>query len=83
MDDELRMECRPTKTLPEGYLWIHWTDGSGYLRHPDGTSSFEYDLNPYYGQGVEYQKNNQWSVFWGSFDDFIAFAEHETMERLK
>lgn len=83
MDDEYRAEYRPAQALPAGYVWVCWTDGSGYLKLPDGTSDFEYDLNPYYGQGVEYQRNSQWNVFWGSYDEFIAFAEREMLENLK
>ena len=80
MDDEVRTELRKASTLPSGYIWVMWTDGSGYLKHPDGTSSFEYDLNPYYNEGgIEYQKRRgePWDVFWGKLDEFFKYAEKE------
>lgn len=68
----------PAISLPRGWLWRRFPDGSGSLCSPDEKSYFQYDLSPYSGQGgIEYRVTDQeeWNIFWGSFDAFNQFAE--------
>lgn len=86
MDDELRMECRPAHMLPPGFVWVMWTDGTGYLSCPDGTTFFEYDQNPYYEKGIIVYKAfaaGTEKFFKGAFDEYKAFAEQQMLARLK
>lgn len=76
--DETQGTCLPANSLPEGWEWVQWWDGSGHLRSPDGKNYFGYDMSPYSMQGgIEYNRMDarQYDVFWGSFDEFKAYAE--------
>lgn len=69
------------KTLPTGWYWKDWDDGSGSLIAPDSTRHYSYDLLSYYAQsGIEYQETNDlfcpWNVFWGTLDEFKQYAEN-------
>lgn len=86
LDDDFPGIYSQTKSLPEGYSWFSWGDGSGELRHPDGTSSYGYDRTTYHNEGgIEYQEPGScnWSIFWGSFEAFQMFAEQATLARIK
>ena len=45
----------PAASLPDGWEWHCWGDGSGSLQAPDGRSFFRYDCIPYANSGeIEY-----------------------------
>lgn len=77
-DDMLdRYSTAPAKTLPEGWEWRHYGDGSGSLRDPGGKAWVSYDRQPYANAcWVEYQFCVAWSLFQDSFEKFIGFAEN-------
>lgn len=78
-DEEFIPDVVPAETLPEGWSWRMFNDGSGGLMSPGGNDYFSYDRQPYSTSGgIEYKKRNdsQWDVFWGSFDDFKSHAEN-------
>lgn len=86
LDDDFPGIYSQTKKLPEGYSWFSWGDGSGELKHPDGTSSYGYDRTTYHNEGgIEYQEPGScgWNIFWGSFEEFQMFAEQATLARIK
>ena len=74
------------ETLPKGWKWQHYDDGSGSLQSPDGKSYFSYDrqtgeyknLNGHYTNMPGYTGNPS-SV---NFKDFIDFAEDLAREKL-
>ena len=71
-------DCRfcDAKTLPRGWVWIQYYDGSGHLESPDRKVGFHYDLTTYPGD-IEWRKtkDHAWGVFYGSFDEFKEYAE--------
>lgn len=76
--NELIPEITAAKTLPTGWCWAAYGDGSGSLRSPDGKHFFSYDLQPYHNLGgIEYQENgdSRYGPFWGSMDEFKRHAE--------
>ena len=77
-DDMLdRYSTAPAETLPEGWEWRHYGDGSGSLRDPNGKAWISYDRQPYANVcWVEYQFCVAWSLFQDSFEKFIGFAEN-------
>ena len=92
LTDEVLMQSaslRSTESLPSGWAWEEWDDGSGHLKSPSGKDFFCYDRAPYYNAGgIEYKEtsNSSWDIFWGSLSDFKAHAEsvvHEKFDILK
>ena len=72
-----RYSTVPAETLPEGWEWRHYGDGSGSLRDPNGKAWISYDRQPYANvHWVEYQFCVAWSLFQDGFDKFIGFAEN-------
>lgn len=68
------------KSLPEGWLWHHYEDGSGSLYSPSGQAFFSYDMMPYWPAGIEYRREDSsgWDIYYGSsMDDFIQMAESD------
>lgn len=68
------------KSLPEGWLWHHYEDGSGSLYSPSGQAFFSYDMMPYWSAGIEYRREDSsgWDIYYGSsMDDFIQMAESD------
>ena len=69
--------------LSSKWTWQCFEDGSGSLEYNPGEekdidSYFQYDMYSYINEdGIEYKitKNEQWSVFWGNFEEFKKFAE--------
>lgn len=81
-DEGLTLKVVPAKTLPKGWCWFQYDDGSGYLKGPDGKMFFDYDQ-----ETGEYRatKDDAWGA-WHDYDqaqsipgnemsDFKAFAE--------
>lgn len=81
-DEGLTLKVVPAKTLPKGWCWFQYNDGSGYLKGPEGKMFFDYDQ-----QTGEYRvtENDAWDT-WHDYDqvqsipgnemfDFKAFAE--------
>ena len=69
-------------SLPAGWHWRQFHDGSGSLLSPSSESFFSYDLRPYFTLGgIEYRETDKsdWNVFWGSFDDFKNHAENHIL----
>lgn len=67
-------------SLPEGWCWHHFIDGSGSLISSLGNSYFSYDRAPYASnEGIEFKKmsDDKWDVFWGTFEEFKTYAEDE------
>lgn len=64
------------KTLPAGWEWQHWEDGSGSMLAPDGKRYFQYDKNT-----REYKlsmENPVWEYHPDlGFDEFLKYAEKE------
>ncbi len=65
--------------LPKGWQWIQYNDGSGHLESPDRNSYFSYDKYTSYTSmnGIEYRMppSYEYDVFYGSFEEFKAYAE--------
>lgn len=81
-DEGLTLKVVPAKTLPKGWCWFQYNDGSGYLKGPEGKMFFDYDQ-----ETGEYRvtEDDAWSA-WHDYDqaqsipgnemsDFKAFAE--------
>lgn len=81
-DEGLTLKVVPAKTLPKGWCWFQYNDGSGYLKGPEGKMFFDYDQ-----QTGEYRvtEDDAWGA-WHDYDqaqsisgnemsDFKAFAE--------
>lgn len=74
---------RQAENLPEGWIWINYDDGSGYLQSPDGKEYFEYDWSTgeykttpdksYDFFMVENYETGGYSI--GGFDKFKEYAE--------
>lgn len=60
-DEGLTLKVVPAKTLPKGWCWFQYDDGSGYLKGPDGKMFFDYDQAQ--------------SIPGNEMSDFKAFAE--------
>lgn len=76
----------PADTLPGGWTWHCWNDGSGHLESPAGNSLFSYDTNPYANCGeIEYRKdrNSGWTTFEGSLTSFRQFAEEVILKQMQ
>lgn len=66
-------------TLPKGWEWRKFRDGSGYLTAPSGDWYFGYDLAPYHAEsGIEYRifSRASFHIFYGSLEEFQAYAEN-------
>lgn len=84
---ELRDIYRPrvekAKLLP-GYTWVHYSDGSGSLKSPDGSRVLEYDLTT-----CEYKMligpHSGWDLIPNGYllEKFKEFAEEECRNILK
>lgn len=37
-------DVKKAERLPEGYLWIQFPDGTGFLLYPDNRTRYHYDL---------------------------------------
>lgn len=79
-DEDHPDQCHiiPAKTLPKGWTWHGYNDGSGSLQSPSGDSFFRYDCMPYAAiGGIEYKEksNKGWEVFTGSLVEFRKYAE--------
>ena len=84
-DDCLSSDCleqhshdSSASTLPSGWRWVDYDDGSGYLQSPTEERYFSYDRAPYASQGgIEYRERAQdwYGPFWGTFSDFKCYAE--------
>lgn len=84
-EDESLAQDLPTSSLPEGWVWHCYSDGSGSLHSPEGCHYFSYDLQPYSNSGgIEYRKNEaeDYTVFWGNFDQFKEYAESVVIQEL-
>ena len=68
----------PAKTLPTGWVWVRYDDGSGHLESPDGKSWFSFDLDTNEYKGLD----GHWMLMDKSkgniFEEFVKHAE-ETM----
>lgn len=75
----------PAQSLPDGWVWEHYDDGSGGLRSPEGQSYFSYDIQPYHPVGIEYHRTDRerWGPYWGSFQEFQEFAEKDIQAELE
>lgn len=74
------------ETLPGGWTWHCWNDGSGHLESPAGNSLFSYDTNPYANCGeIEYRKdrNSGWTTFEGGLTSFRQFAEEVILKQMQ
>ena len=86
---EKEPDSSPTRhsaqTLPTGWEWVKYDDGSGHLEGPEGQQFFSYDLSPYASSnGVEFKETDadRWSVFWNSPDkDFWTHAEERVRDQ--
>ncbi|MPT31370.1 MAG: hypothetical protein E2600_06830 [Chryseobacterium sp.] len=76
---------KPASSLPAGWNWFDYDDGSGSLKSPNGNSFYGYDL-----QTREYRLpygKNEWTSMKVSFDisqslsEFKSFAENDLKEK--
>lgn len=81
--------CTKTQaaTLPEGWTWHCWNDGSGYLQAPNGGAGyFFYDCVPYVNAGeIEYYRYEHHKGYWtfeGSLEAFKEYAEKQIQNML-
>lgn len=90
-EDEIHMTMdsfvkAPSASLPDGWEWHCWGDGSGSLQAPDGRSFFRYDCIPYANSGeIEYYRDESSSSYWtfvGNLESFKKFAEERIRELL-
>ncbi len=82
-EDDLTPHISKAATLPVGWGWEEWIDGSGLLRSPDGIVFFDYDRNPYANQGgIEFRATTEhpYDVFWGSLSEFKDHAESAVIQ---
>lgn len=83
-EDEITSSFSPAESLPSGWEWKEWDDGSGHLNSPVGKRYFSYDRAPYANAGgIEYKETSDvpWAVFWGSISDFKDYAESVVNEK--
>lgn len=81
----IQKEIIAAASLPAGWNWEHYKDGSGSLHSPEGRSYFSYDEAPYHSTGgIEYQYDHfsHWGVFWGPMAEFEEYAESEIAREL-
>lgn len=73
------------ESLPKGWVWQQYDDGSGHLKSPDGTNYFSYDWST--GEYKATPEDKHYDFFLdenystggysiGSFKDFTVFAEN-------
>lgn len=82
--EKMLTSVSPAKSLPHGWAWEEWDDGSGHLKSPVGKHCFFYDRAPYANEGgIEYQEtsNSTWDVFWGTMSGFKKHAEGVVKEK--
>ncbi|MDT2525103.1 hypothetical protein P7D73_18020 [Enterococcus raffinosus] len=69
------------QTLPEGWNWTQYGDGSGSLESPEGEKFGIYDMNSNGGQtGIEYKERDSdrhWDWTEDSFSDFKSMIEKQ------
>lgn len=72
------------ESLPEGWYWKMFDDGSGSIRSPEGESYYSYNKATYRTQ-IEYHKRDflKWEIFKGSFKEYQRFAEEEVRKTLQ
>ena len=65
----------PAKTLPTGWVWVRYDDGSGHLESPDGKGWFSFDLDTNEYKGLD----GCWELMDKSkgaiFEEFVKHAE--------
>lgn len=84
INNDFTPDIYPAETLPEGWSWAVWNDGSGHLKSPEGDCYFSYDLSSYASQGgIEFKltETDSYSVFWGSISEFKEQAESVVKEK--
>lgn len=77
---DIQCAVTPAQSLPSGWNWNDWDDGSGGLYSPNQEDYFSYDLTPYHSLGgIEYKETTGvyegWNIFWGSLPEFKRYAE--------
>ena len=73
------------KSLPKGWAWRVYTDGSGSLGSPTGDRYFGYFQNTKHLRGgIEYQIHPLGSrrTFYGAFEEFQNYAEQYISEKI-
>lgn len=83
-DDGISSSTEIADTLPEGWYWNKYSDGSGSLRDPNGEDVFSYDLATgeywdYFGK-IHFMPNYPLPT---NFPEYKAFAEKEIRYILK
>lgn len=81
------MKRSQAETLPEGWVWKDFVDGSGSLQGPGGERFFMYSLPPIVppdGPEVEYRarQHDTHCTFYGALTDFKDYAEKCVSARL-
>lgn len=80
-EDDFTPTITPAASLPDGWFWRDFNDGSGGLQSPDRKTHFDYDLHTCYGYigGIEYKdrQDGEWDVFFGCLSEFKEFAEEQ------
>lgn len=81
-DEGLTLNVVQAKTLPKGWCWFQYNDGSGYLKGPEGKMFFDYDQETGEYRATEddawgawHDYNQAQSIPENEMSDFKAFAE--------
>lgn len=81
-DEGLTLKVVPAKTLPKGWCWFQYNDGSGYLKGPEGKMFFDYDQQTGEYRVTEDDAWDAWHDYYqvqsipgNEMSDFKAFAE--------
>ena len=81
-DEGLTLKVVQAKTLPKGWCWFQYNDGSGYLKGPEGKMFFDYDQETGEYRATEddawgawHDYNQAQSIPENEMSDFKAFAE--------
>lgn len=68
--------------LPNGWTWVEYNDGSGYLESPEGTEYSSYDK--LFDGKIEYKnlEDNTWELSLEEFSEFKAQVEQQVVSKL-
>lgn len=83
---DYELDVTPNKiqaaALPEGWMWVEYNDGSGYLESPEGTEHSLYDK--LFDGKIEYKnlEDNSWELSLEEFSDFKNDVEQQMLSKL-
>ena len=80
--EEYEPQKMSAESLPAGWIWHQWYDGSGCLKAPDGKKYFEYDIHPI-SKEIEYRETSKhlYGFLNKDLSEFKKFAEQIISEK--